>query len=88
MVAAKELMIISGRRLGGTVTTLSQLTGLSVAAISRRHDAGIRKMQDDKILRAATDQVIDTYPSRNGKESSESEAYPPDFRKPRYIFSR
>ena len=67
-------MIISGRRSGGTVTTLSQLTGLSVATISRRHDAGIRKMQDDKILRAATDQVIDAYPSRSVKESSESKA--------------
>lgn len=65
--AAKEALIVTGRRLGATVTALARLTGLNVATVSRRHDAGIKKMKEAPILGAATSQVIETYERQSGR---------------------
>lgn len=74
VIAAKETLILTGRRLGATVSTLAKLTSLDSATISRRHDSAIRKMQTDEIMITATAQVIDQYESRANQESSISQA--------------
>ena len=73
VIEAKETLILSGRRLGASSSALSILTGLDIANVSRRHDAGVRKIREDPTLRDIHSQVIDTY-HRNVKESSISQA--------------
>jgi hypothetical protein len=73
VIEAKETLILSGRRLGASSSALSILTGLDIANVSRRHDAGVRKMREDPTLRDIHSQVIDTY-HRNVRESSISQA--------------
>jgi putative transposase len=45
LVEARETLIVAGRRAGMSTRSLSDLTGLSVATISRRHDAAIQGMR-------------------------------------------
>ena len=78
VIEAKETLILSGRRLGASTAALSILMGLDIANVSRRHDAGVRKMKEDPCLRATHSQVIDDY-HRHVRESSISLARPPMF---------
>jgi hypothetical protein len=41
VVAAREALVLSGRRFGASATDLARLTGLDIARVSRRHDAAI-----------------------------------------------
>ena len=58
LVAARELLVLAGRRAGLSVKTLADLTGLSVATISRRHDAAMTRIKQDRILDQATTKVL------------------------------
>ena len=61
VIAAKETLIVSGRRLGASAAALSILTGLDIANVSRRHDAGLRKMKEDPNVNDLPSLVIDKY---------------------------
>jgi putative transposase len=58
---AKEALIVSGKRIGVKMTTLAELTGLSVASISRRHDAAMQKLRENKEFAMIVDDVIAFY---------------------------
>ncbi len=74
VVAAKELTIVSGRRLGFSATTLANLTGLSIGTVSRRHDAALRRIQDDKTYSEMAGRVMEIYDSWSQNKSPESKA--------------
>jgi REP element-mobilizing transposase RayT len=74
VIAAKEVLILSGRRLGASATMLSGLMGLDIANISRRHDAAIRKMTEDPSLSQTISQVIADYHQIAHNKSSISQA--------------
>ena len=61
VVAAREALVLSGRRLGASATDLARLTGLDIACISRRHDAAIRRSKEDPSFRDVITMVIETY---------------------------
>ena len=61
VVAAREALVMSGRRLGASATDLARLTGLDIACISRRHDAAIRRSKEDPSFRDVITMVIETY---------------------------
>lgn len=64
LVAARETLIVAGRRSGMNTLALSELTGLSVATISRRHDAAIHAMRTDGDIEKAIARVMEQV---NGK---------------------
>jgi hypothetical protein len=68
VVAARETLILSGRRLGASATTLARLTGLDIACISRRHDAAIRRIKDDRTFSDAIIRVIENYQNSSNQE--------------------
>lgn len=59
--AARELLIVAGRRLGVTVTKLSQITGLNTSNISRRHTAATTRKSAQSKLYDPIEHVIETY---------------------------
>ena len=61
IVRAREVLILSGRRLGASATELARLTGLDTACISRRHDAAIRRATEDRTFQRVVAQVIEVY---------------------------
>jgi hypothetical protein len=40
VTAAKEILIVAGRRLGAAVRELSEITGINSSNVSRRYDRG------------------------------------------------
>ena len=74
VMAAKDILVLTGRRLGASTTTLSRLTGLDIANVSRRHDAAVRKVKEDPRFSDATSQVIEDYHLSANGESSISQA--------------
>ena len=60
-VFAKELLIVTGRQVGATVTTLSELTGLDPSTVSRRHDAARLRMHNNEDLQALTRKVLEQW---------------------------
>jgi putative transposase len=68
VMQAKEAMILVGRRQGASVKELSTLVGIGISGVSRRHDAGRRKVQENGSLRAVTEQLeTDYHRITNGK---------------------
>ncbi len=61
VVAARETLVLSGRRVGATTTMLARLAGLDTACIRRRHDAAVRKMKDDRAFSDTITRVIEAY---------------------------
>lgn len=61
MVAAREALVLTGRRMGVSATDLVRLTGLDVSCISRRHDAAVRRSKDDQSFSEITTKVIEEY---------------------------
>ena len=49
------------RRLGATVTQLSQLTGLDTSNITRRHDAAIRRRPRQPALYDPVERIIEAH---------------------------
>jgi putative transposase len=60
-VLAKEVLILIARERGCSVTELSLIAGLDTSNISRRHDAAREKLQTDRKLIYAHDQVEKIY---------------------------
>ncbi len=58
---AKEALILGGRRLGATATALSNLTGLSLSNLSRRHQSGLLKLRSDPGFIMFNSKVIGLY---------------------------
>ena len=46
-ILAKELIILTGRRIGASIRMLSELTGLDPSTVSRRHDSAVRRMREE-----------------------------------------
>ncbi len=59
LVTAREILILTGRRAGLNTKRLSEITGLSIAAISRRHDAALSRIKQDGELRRIADDVLE-----------------------------
>ncbi len=68
-VFAKEALILTGRDLGANVTALSNITGLTAASVSRRHDIARRRLENDRALRTTCDKIREQYESEAGRES-------------------
>ena len=60
-VLAKEVLILIARERGAAGTELSLIAGLDTSNISRRHDAAREKLQTDRKLAYARDQVEKLY---------------------------
>jgi REP element-mobilizing transposase RayT len=59
LVTAREILILTGRRAGLNTKALSEITGLSIATISRRHDAVLSRIKQDGELRRIADDVLE-----------------------------
>src|SRR5437016_9064373 len=55
--------------------TLSDLTGLNISTITRRHDAALRKAQNDEKLKSLSSQVIEQYHQIITQESHKLKAW-------------
>lgn len=51
----------AGRRLGATATSISNLIGLSLSNVSRRHQSGLLKLRSDPGFVMYNSKVIDLY---------------------------
>jgi hypothetical protein len=75
IIAAKEALIVTGRRLGANMATLTDILNLSSSNVSRRYDSGLTRLSHDVGFRSMIDKVLDQY---NGRvkivESRESQA--------------
>lgn len=60
IIAAKETLIVAGRRMGATTTSLAALTGLNSATVSRRQDSGLRRMSANSEFGEMINRVIET----------------------------
>jgi REP element-mobilizing transposase RayT len=60
-VRAKELFVLTGRRAGASLTLLSEITGISSSAISRRHDAAKFKVRDNNELSKLAASINEQY---------------------------
>jgi putative transposase len=66
LVYAKEVMIISARRMGSSLAEISDALGINPSTVTRRHDAARRRMLSDQGMAAQVDNVIEQYRSRYG----------------------
>jgi REP element-mobilizing transposase RayT len=71
IILAKDALVVSGRLSGARMTTLSEMTGLSVASISRRHDAALQKHRSHGNLAEIVEEIIGIYESE-AKDSHKS----------------
>jgi putative transposase len=75
-VFAKEALILSGKELGASLTSLVHLTHLSLASVSRRYDIARQRLSQDGQLSDAHRQILDQYNAkdrtRNDQTDSES----------------
>ena len=60
-VLAKEALVVSGRSVGAGVKALADLTGLSISAVSRRHDAAVKKIRSGHPLADEIAQIVEVY---------------------------
>jgi REP element-mobilizing transposase RayT len=60
-VYAKEALILTGSRLGASITELSNICGLTSASVSRRHDIARLRIHDDPKFRSSCDEIMRTY---------------------------
>lgn len=61
LVEAKEVLILSGRRLGASLAEMSDLLGVNASTASRRYDAGKLRMAKDDRVGQAVSNVISRY---------------------------
>jgi putative transposase len=59
--AAKEALIVAGRRLGATVAQLAELTGINSSNVSRRYDAATRARPSQPGLYDPIARILDAY---------------------------
>jgi putative transposase len=60
-VMAKEMFVLAGRQAGASLKILSEITGISSSAISRRHDAAIFKVRNNEELRKLAASIYEQY---------------------------
>lgn len=68
-IAAKEACILSGRRLGASVTELSLLLALDTANVSRRYNSCLRRITGEGSLAETARLIIETYENHKPRES-------------------
>lgn len=61
LINAKEALILVGRKAGASLKSLSDLTGISSSAVSRRHDAARRRMTEDGEMIKLTKKIARLY---------------------------
>jgi chromosomal replication initiation ATPase DnaA len=64
LVFAKEVLILSGRRLGASLAEISDLIGLNPSTVSRRCDAAKLRSSTDPRVPKAVGRVIKEYAAR------------------------
>ena len=69
VITAKETLILAGRRLGLGVKTISDITGLSVATVGRRHDKAVDRLGQDGSLKELAGRVVNLMISHESRES-------------------
>lgn len=72
VVAAKETLILCGRRLGASVVDLSRLLALDTANVSRRHNSCLTRLKEDERLADTARLTTEAY--EQYRESRESQA--------------
>jgi len=70
VVDAKEMLILIGRQAGASVKTLSEITGISSSAVSRRHDAAKSKLRTDRELSKLAEKIESHYWKENRKSQA------------------
>lgn len=61
LVDAKEVLILSGHRLGASLAEMSDLLGINASTASRRYVAAKRRLADDERISEAVANVIRQY---------------------------
>src|SRR3989442_3019450 len=61
VISAKEALILIGRKAGASVEILSEITGISSSAVSRRHDAAKSKMSEDQEMSKLSEWIEKQY---------------------------
>ncbi|MEK6337144.1 MAG: transposase [Acidobacteriota bacterium] len=56
---AKELFVLAGCQMGASLKQLSDISGMSSAAISRRKDAGRARMREDKRVAGLVSRIVE-----------------------------
>jgi len=75
VVRAKEMLILVGLQLGASRTTLCEISGISISALSRRADAVRLKLDNDLDTRRLAAEIAREYRTRTGVvESQKSQA--------------
>ena len=64
LVEAKEVLILSGRRLGASLAEMSDLLNINPSTTGRRYDAAKRRIADDHRMSETVENVIRRYESR------------------------
>lgn len=73
-IRAKELLILTGLQMGASMKVLSETMGLSLSAVSRRHDAVRRKLRDDPHTNKLASEIIQRYRSTGTLRIAKSQA--------------
>jgi DNA-directed RNA polymerase specialized sigma24 family protein len=61
LVDAKEVLILSGRRLGASLAEMSDLLGINASTVSRRYDSAKRRIADDDRMSRLVAKLIKQY---------------------------
>jgi hypothetical protein len=61
LVSAKEALILIGREAGANLRMLSEMTGISGSAISRRYDAAKSKMRENGEMSKLVEKIEHEY---------------------------
>jgi len=64
-VLAKEMLILTGYRLGASLKLLSEVSGLSSGSVSRRHDAARIKIRENEEMMRLLARITKLYRDRN-----------------------
>ena len=59
--AAKEALIVAGRRVGATVRELAEITGINSSNVSRRYDAAMSRPQPQAQLYDPIERIVEAY---------------------------
>jgi REP-associated tyrosine transposase len=60
-VLAKEMLILTGREFGASLSLIQEVTGLSSGSVSRRHDAARLKIREDPRIRQLAARIRKEY---------------------------
>lgn len=64
VMMAKEVLILTGRDAGASVTELSEIVKLDTSTVSRRYEAAMKKAGNDPQIAFAREQVVKQYYER------------------------